>query len=162
MGKFKDHPHDPFIITGERYVERCMLDVAIKGWEDAQDPLVQLESSQTWEDESVHPAPIGGTRTENRKNILWKAFRDNIVFAGLGGVFLVAPMWLMVLHNTLYTVLISTTVFIFVFGFLMALFPIKPMEVMASTAAYAAVLVVFVGLNVDSNAAASVQVASMI
>ncbi|KAF3018143.1 hypothetical protein E8E14_009591 [Neopestalotiopsis sp. 37M] len=156
MGKFKDSLYDPFIITGERYVERCMLDVAMDGLENSEDPLGRLKSSRRWEDESARPAPIGGTRTQNHRNTLWWAFRDRIVLAALGGVFLVGPMWLMILHNTLYTVLISTTVLIFVFGFLMALLLTKPMDVMASTAAYAAVLVVFVGLNVDSNAAASV------
>ncbi|ETS81394.1 hypothetical protein PFICI_06396 [Pestalotiopsis fici W106-1] len=151
MGRFKDQTYDPFIITGEHYIERCMFDIAMKYRERAEDPLKQLKSFEEWENASVRPTPVGGTRTENRRNTRWRAFRDRIVLAGLGGIFLVGPMWLMVLHNTLYTVLVSTTVFIFVFGFLMALLLTKPMDVMASTAAYAAVLVVFVGLNVDSN-----------
>ena len=57
------------------------------------------------------------------------------------------PMWLMMLNTDLYTALISTTVFIVVFGGTMASVLEKKMEVLARTAAYAAVLVVFVGLT---------------
>jgi hypothetical protein len=67
--------------------------------------------------------------------------------AVLGGVFLLVPMWLMVLHRTRYTALVSTTVFVAFFGLVMVRFLEKEMEVLSVTAAYAAVLVVFVGLN---------------
>jgi hypothetical protein len=53
----------------------------------------------------------------------------------------------MVMHKTHYTALASTTVFVSVFGLMMALVLDKLMDVLSSTAAYAAVLVVFVGLN---------------
>lgn len=53
----------------------------------------------------------------------------------------------MVLHNTMWTGLISTSVFVVVFGVLVAWFLEDKEKVLASTAAYAAVLVVFVGLN---------------
>lgn len=69
----------------------------------------------------------------------------------VGGIFLIAPMWLMALHNTLYTSLIATTVCVALFGLLMASVLEKPTDVMSSTAAYAAVLVVFVGLTTSNN-----------
>jgi hypothetical protein len=70
--------------------------------------------------------------------------------AAVGGAFLIAPMWLMVLHRTLYTGLVSTTVFVIFFGIVMAFFIEKGLDVMTTTAAYAAVLVVFVGLNTSA------------
>ena len=61
-------------------------------------------------------------------------------------------MWLMVLwFNTLYTSLIATTLFVALFGLLMASVLEKPIDVMSSTAAYAAVLVVFVGLTTSKS-----------
>ena len=67
--------------------------------------------------------------------------------AAIGGSFLIGPMWLMVLHNTRYTALISTTVYVLIFGVIMALVQKSLMDVLSITAAYAAVLVVFVGTN---------------
>ncbi|ETS74498.1 hypothetical protein PFICI_14364 [Pestalotiopsis fici W106-1] len=154
MGKFIWQSGDPFIITGERYIDRCMLDVAMKDLENDKGSPRQSKPTRKWEDSSVYPAPIGGTRDVNCETIFWEGFFQRMLLAILGGIFLVGPMWLMVLHNTLYTALITTTVCILIFGVLMALSLTKPMDVMASTAAYAAVLVVFVGLTVDGGNAA--------
>jgi hypothetical protein len=97
-----------------------------------------------WEEEKT---PIGGTRNENVKKSWILGFRQRIVMAALGGVLLIAPMWLMVLHNTLYTALVSTTVLVFVFGPMVSALVERLMDVLSGTAAYAAVLVVFVGLR---------------
>lgn len=59
-------------------------------------------------------------------------------------------MWLMVLHRTLYTALVSTTVFVVIFALAMALFLDGLKDVLSSTAAYSVVLVVFVGLTVPN------------
>lgn len=151
MKSFVFEPNDPFVITGERCMDRNMLKAAMDGLEHRNASMDVLKSVGNWEDEPGRPAPIAGTRDESLTRAQLKAFRDRIALALLGASFLIAPMWLMVLHNTLYTALVSTTVFIFVFGFLMAISLGKPMDVMASTAAYAAVLVVFVGLTADSS-----------
>ncbi|KAF3011355.1 hypothetical protein E8E14_007893 [Neopestalotiopsis sp. 37M] len=153
MGQFIWQSGDPFIITGERFVDRCMLDAAMKGLGN-DDDLRLIKPTRKWEDEFVIPAPIGGTRDRNLQTVLWKGFFERMLLAILGSIFLVGPMWLMVLHNTIYTALITTTACILIFGFAMALSLTKPMDVMASTAAYAAVLVVFVGLTVDGGNAA--------
>lgn len=60
---------------------------------------------------------------------------------------LVAPMWLMVLHNTVYTGLVTTTACVAFIGAFLSYVLEKPMDVLSGTAAYAAVLVVFVGLT---------------
>ena len=67
-----------------------------------------------------------------------------------GGVFLVAPMLIMVLHPTLVTSLVTSFVFVFVFSVTAAYFLDKPFDVLSGTAAYAAVLVVFVGTSVGT------------
>lgn len=73
-----------------------------------------------------------------------------IGFSAVGGVFLIGPMWITVLHNTLYTGLTSTTAFLTVFGLMAAVYLEEGKDVFAATAAYAAVLVVFVGFNTNS------------
>ena len=105
----------------------------------------KVDSIGSWKEGKA--IPIGGTRNENHKESEWKNFRKRLQMAVLGGVFLLAPMWLMVLHRTKYTALVSTTVFVAFFGLIMAKFLEKEMDVLSVTAAYAAVLVVFVGLN---------------
>lgn len=95
--------------------------------------------------------PIGGTRMESFENARSKSFVRRLGMAAVGGGFLIGPMWLMVLHNTRYTALISTSVCVFFSGIIMALVLENLMNVLSVTAAYAAVLVVFVGTNTGAN-----------
>lgn len=90
---------------------------------------------------------VHGTRTFGKLGSI-KGFQQRLGVAAVGGVFLIVPMWLMILHNTLYTAQVSTTVFVAIFGLIMALFLDSLKDVLSSTAAYAAVLVVFVGLAI--------------
>ncbi|KIW11618.1 hypothetical protein PV08_10920 [Exophiala spinifera] len=151
MGKYIWPPGDPFYVTGERFVDRCMLQVAMRGKENEADPLHWATSMGKWETAGIRPVPIGGTRDENYRQGWIRGLRQRVGMAGVGGIFLIVPMWLMVLHNTLYTALVSTTVFVVIFGLFMALVLDKLMDVMSGTAAYAAVLVVFVGLTTTKN-----------
>jgi len=78
---------------------------------------------------------------------------------GMGGGFaLIAPMLIMVLHKTLLTTLLTSSVAVILLAFSVAvissgLIPgtntidLGPRDVLAITATYAAVLVVFVGAN---------------
>lgn len=147
MGQFIWQSHDPFYITGERFVERQMMQVAMDGMENEADPLRWAKSANRWETALDRPEPVGGTRGGNYWKAWVKGFQQRVSVAAVGGAFLIGPMWLMVLHRTLYTALVSTTVFVALFGLIMALWLDKPMDVMSATAAYAAVLVVFVGLT---------------
>ena len=137
---------DCFLISGERKVDDYVMQkVGVQTDPrdaDAKNPPIPVLGP--WEEDNI---PIGGTRNENVKKSWVRGFRRRLVMAAVGGTFLVAPMWLMVLHNTLYTALVSTTVFVLVFGSLMSALLEKPMDVLSGTAAYAAVLVVFVGLG---------------
>ena len=95
--------------------------------------------------------PIGGTRMESFESARFKRFVSRLGMAAVGGSFLVGPMWLMLLHNTRYTALISTSVCVFIFGIAMAWVLENSMNVLSVTAAYAAVLVVFVGSSTGAN-----------
>lgn len=152
MGKHTRISKDPFYVTGERFIERCMLQVAMKNRENDIDPLRYSDPVGEWEKKGIQPVPIGGTRDRIFHQAWFRDFRKRIGVAIAGGIFLIAPMWLMVLwFNTLYTSLIATTLFVALFGLLMASVLEKPIDVMSSTAAYAAVLVVFVGLTTSKS-----------
>ncbi|KAI0139667.1 hypothetical protein BJ166DRAFT_118768 [Pestalotiopsis sp. NC0098] len=74
MGKFLWQPNDPFIITGERYIDRCMLGVAMQGLDSDGDALLPVDSTGKWEDSSAVPAPLGGTRDKNFLAIFGRGF----------------------------------------------------------------------------------------
>lgn len=151
MGLQREAKADPFVVTGERFVDRCILEHAMMLEPDARRILTPAQTLGFWETKEVRPQPVGGTRTSNLQRSWWRGFYQRIGVAVVGGVFLIAPMWLMVLHNTLYTALVATTLFVAAFGLLMAYVLDKLMEVLSTTAAYAAVLVVFVGLTTDNS-----------
>jgi hypothetical protein len=54
---------------------------------------------------------ITGTRHVANARSQSRSLHGRFGIATVGGAFLIAPMWLMVLHRTLYTTLVSTTVF---------------------------------------------------
>ncbi|KAF1968628.1 hypothetical protein BU23DRAFT_259844 [Bimuria novae-zelandiae CBS 107.79] len=83
---------------------------------------------------------------KNRKDAVL-SYLQRTLMAVLGGLFLIVPMLIMVLHNSKVTSLVTTSVFVFVFGLVVSFFLEKPMDVLSVTAAYAAVLVVFVGTS---------------
>ena len=137
-------PRDPFVVTGERKVDSYVIHSIVKAGLQPDafgDPILV---SGPWEEDSE---PIGGTRNNNVERSWIEGFKERMAIAAVAGLFLIGPMWLMVLHNTLYTTLSATTAFVAAFGLIMAWFLEKPKEVMSGTAAYAAVLVVFVGLG---------------
>ncbi|KAJ5166688.1 uncharacterized protein N7482_005469 [Penicillium canariense] len=151
MGKYILQPQDPFIVTGERLIDRLMLQAAMRDKENEADPLHWAKCIVKWETSDIRPKPVGGTRDGNLRQTWLRGFQQRLGVAAVGGIFLIAPMWLIVLHRTLYTALVSTTVCVTIFGLLMALFLDGSKDVLSSTAAYSAVLVVFVGLTVPSN-----------
>lgn len=151
MGRHIWQAQDPFIVTGERSLDRLMLGIAMKNKENVADPLGWTKPMFDWEAPDVTPKPVGGTRDRNLRQAWIRGFRQWLGTAAAGGIFLLGPMWLIILHRTLYTALISTTIFVAIFGMLMALLLDGLKDVLSSTAAYSAVLVVFVGLTVPNN-----------
>ena len=146
-----NRPRDPFIATSRRSIDAAVL----KG---ARGSLPDYLAGRALEDfdfaapmDKGSKEPIGGTRLESYENARWQRFIENLGMAAVGGGFLVGPMWLMVLHNTLYTALATTSACVLVFGIIMAWFLQEKMNVLSVTAAYAAVLVVFVGTSTGSS-----------
>lgn len=78
-------------------------------------------------------------------SLLW----DRLWMGVCGGLALIAPMLIMVLHNDEITSLVTTSVATMLFSLTLAYFGdnLKGQEVLACVAAYAAVLVVFMGTN---------------
>lgn len=141
MVKASGEPKDPFKVTAERCIDRVLMKKAMTGMR--ADELPSYDFSGKWSSELD---PI----TLPRSIAAFNDFKERIWVAAVGGLFLIIPMWIMVLHNTLWTGLVSTTVFVAVFGLLMAWVLRENMDVLSNTAAYAAVLVVFVGLSLGS------------
>ena len=143
---------DPFYVSGTRCNDRALLAHYI-GPRGSHQILKTATVSGPWETkDATDSQQKHDTRTENYRRSWMRGFYERVGVAALSGAFLIAPMWLMVLHKTLYTGLISTTGFVAVFGFTAAAFLRHPTEVVACTAAYAAVLVVFVGLTTENAA----------
>ena len=90
----------------------------------------------------------GSSRGNLNQRIDLAHFWERITMGLLGGLALISPMLLMVLHKDLLTTLLTVSVSTILFAAALAFFTRLPGEtVLASVAAYAAVLVVFVGAN---------------
>lgn len=78
-----------------------------------------------------------------------KGFLSRVKMALFGGISLIAPMLIMRLHPTLLTQLLTTSVFVLAVAVVLAWYmsDAKKQEILGATAAYAAVLVVFVGTS---------------
>jgi uncharacterized membrane protein len=78
-----------------------------------------------------------------------KAFVLRLYMAAFGGLALIGPMLIMTLHSSKVTSLVTTSIFVTVVAALLAYFfqDATPKDIMGATAAYAAVLVVFVGAS---------------
>lgn len=137
---------DYFLATGERGVDRFITDSVIRQTVGDPENLTLLEEkdwviepSQPWDERR----PIGDTRDKTS----FQELLDRSFMGAVGATMLLGPMWIMVLVKERYTSLITTTVCVAAFG-LVAIFRLeRPMDVLSITAAYTAVLVVFVGLN---------------
>lgn len=83
--------------------------------------------------------------TKNRTRV-FQAFWRRLCFCVFGGVALVAPMLLMVLHRDQTTALATTSGAVFLFSLIVAAYTVATPEIaVGAVSAYAAVLVVFVG-----------------
>jgi len=84
----------------------------------------------------------------NRHALKKAEMPQRVIAAICGGALLVAPMLIMAIHPSKTKSLVTSSTFVFVFGLGLAFFSAsKVSELLAATAAYAAVLVVFVGVS---------------
>ncbi|KAL9090539.1 MAG: hypothetical protein Q9165_005300 [Trypethelium subeluteriae] len=136
---------DPFVVTSKRRIDARVIRSALKSIpEDLRDDDLRNIAS-LYPPLEKDAEPIGGTRHAALRDKRAKTFLFQLSMAAVGGGFLLGPMWLMVLHSTQYTALITTSVCVVLFGICMAWILDQTMNVLSVTAAYAAVLVVFVG-----------------
>lgn len=89
--------------------------------------------------------PLVGTRTEAMKRATLSKFGSAIV----GAMFLIGPMWALALHQEIFFQLSFTTGCVLVFGMLMAWYLDTIDKVFSVTLAYAAVLMVFIGVIME-------------
>ncbi|KAK3401451.1 hypothetical protein B0T20DRAFT_450520 [Sordaria brevicollis] len=173
MTKFAVKTTDPFIATSRRHHDHAAFEtacarrgLAIKqlvppiseernGELESQQPQdrwidrVQKASIPTgpWEDSKSknHHRPASSlvnTRTLSTKRAFW----TRVGAAAIGAAFLIAPMWILALQRNLYVHLGVATGCITAFGLLVSLYLETVDNVFAATLAYAAVIMVFVGI----------------
>jgi hypothetical protein len=113
---------------------------------DIQEAVIQLYR------QSPKTIPVQGWLENQQGCSKSKEERRDRLFARLGMAFfgrfaLIAPMLIMTLHPTRLTALLTTSLCVIVVAVALAVYMenAKPKDVMAATAAYAAVLVVFIG-----------------
>ena len=156
--------NDPFIVTTEKELDRVLLKEMAQKWEETR----QLGTNPTMEQRmakltAVINGAAGDQRHEPRDKDKWKMlkaprhignkketfelFMQRLLMAAIGGAFLVGPMLVMVLHRSVLTSLLTASLCVVAFGLTMAIYLEKPFEVLSGTAAYAAVLMVFVGTS---------------
>ena len=130
---------DPFLLMTSREHERHMLSsFGLLTPEQAQALPPALDFAR--------PTLPGVGRTARLRAAERRARYLNVLSALLGGLALIVPMIIMKLVPTIACVLITTCGFVISFALAIALLSaLRPSEILAVTAGYAAVLVVFVG-----------------
>ncbi|PKK45301.1 hypothetical protein CI102_8141, partial [Trichoderma harzianum] len=156
---FYNCPGDPFIAFNERAHGNIYLKstITLHGKEapdmaPVETPVETTIPTGPWEDRHRQSAKsIANMRGETKK----KALLSRIGGAVVGGAFLIFPMWLMVLKQEIYLSLGVTTGYVAAFGLLMALSMGSLDAVFAATFAYAAVLMVFVGVMMQNTSSST-------
>lgn len=147
--------YDYFIVSSERHHDRTVILDAMDDYFTSMEDMYNQKQDRAlptgpWEYlKHGRAEPIGGTRNDSIKRLLRHAFWWKLSAAIVGAGFLVGPMWLLALEQRLYLQLEATTGFVFGFGLVLAYFVDKIDQVFAGTLAYAAVLMVFVGLSIQ-------------
>ena len=146
--------NDPFLVTSAKCLDAAAIREHLasirSGLTNQQQDLIELyskDSSYPEPNDTDKPEVLGGYRTTIIKETKFKDFLVRLSMASLAWLFIVGPMLLMVLNNTKLTALLTTSVCVGAFGVMMARALEKPFDVLSATAAYAAVLVVFVGTS---------------
>jgi hypothetical protein len=111
-----------------------------------------VEDLQFWNDRHGRDIRRWHQRTKKREEENNK-FISRLSMALFGGAALIAPMLIMTLHPTRLTSLLTTSVFVLAVGVALAwrMKDAASKDILGSTAAYAAVLVVFVGTGGGSS-----------
>lgn len=137
---------DPFIITTTRLLDLCLMNKA--GLTQASPHFANDLQKAINDGDAILPPVRSRTRKNHIRETKAGAFWKRLYMAIFGGFAVVAPMLLMVLYKHLLTSLLTTSLAVFLFALAMATFSTaNPETLLAAVAAYAAVLVVFVGTS---------------
>ena len=125
-------------------------------------PALDLQSSYStawWK--SQRSLEAHNRRTSYEQTSETFAILQRVVFALIGGLALIVPMLIMKLYSTTLNVCLTTTLFVIAVSIVLAISMsnTSPKDLLGITAAYAAVLVVFVGTSTTSSGASNVKVA---
>ncbi|KAE8307526.1 hypothetical protein BDV41DRAFT_554453 [Aspergillus transmontanensis] len=135
---------DPFLVTTNDILGFCLMN---------DNNLIPSRHQLKLPDHERHrnhrvvlPGP---SRNAHGQKVQWSQLLERLLMGVCGGVALIAPMLIMVLHQDQATALTTTSVATILFAVGLAFLGknLRGQEVLAAVAAYAAVLVVFVGAN---------------
>ena len=144
----RGYHNDPFLMLSSRQIERNIMTKAglLPSHQLPAGPLpMALDALHP---HLFHMARSAANRIEDRQQT-----KLRLGMASAGGLALIVPMIIMVLVPGKTVALVTTCVFILAFVLLIVgATKLGPHEVLAVTAAYAAVLVVFVGASVTPSA----------
>ncbi|CCC12867.1 hypothetical protein SMACR_08986 [Sordaria macrospora] len=102
---------------------------------------------ETGDGKGSHKSASGliNTRTRSTKKVFW----ERVGAAVIGGAFLIAPMWILALQRSLFVHLSVATACVTAFGVSVSIYLETVDGVFAATLAYAAVIMVFVGIVIE-------------
>lgn len=146
---------DPFLITSEDrlgfilFMRQGLFDHPDCEYDDTERCRRNIDSSRDWDQKrNILPAT---SRSERRKMTDYAQFIERLSLGVLGGLAIITPMVIMALKNSLLTSLLVTSIATMLFAGILALPRVgKSLDgstVLTAVAAYAAVLVVFVGTS---------------
>jgi len=139
---------DPFKLVSSHTRDAAILNAhKIPDLTSRRYPKVRIKWRKVASD-FARPALLGYSRGYARESAEWKAFTRRLLWTLLGGLSLIGPTLLMVLHGGLRTTLATASACTVAFALVLALFSKEsPLTLVGATAGYAAVMVVFIGTS---------------
>lgn len=92
---------------------------------------------------------FGISRNVRNKTAAVRNFLRRVLMAVVGGAFLICPVSIMAYNQTLWITLLTTALFVLALGIFLAASLDSEFNVLAGSAAYAAVLVVLIGVSAE-------------
>jgi hypothetical protein len=139
-----DFEKDPFKLVTSKALDSKIMEEADIALPIRRDQLRYLQEPY----DSDFPQLPGDSRAHIIRQRELEAIVKRFGVALAGGMALLIPMLIMVLHKDLLTTLLTVSVAIVIFSVLIAVYSHQTTsEILTLTAAYAAVLVVFVGAS---------------
>lgn len=139
-----DFEKDPFKLVTSKALDNKIIEEADITLPIRRDHLRYLQKPH----DSNSPQLPGDSRAHIIRQREVEAIVKRFGVALVGGMALLIPMLIMVLHKDLLTTLLTVSVAVIIFSVLVAIYSHQTTsEILTLTAAYAAVLVVFVGAS---------------